>query len=142
MGVERGNESGGGMKEERVRDLEKGEVGFEERKTQRNDVDGDDDDDTGDIENVDHGHGHGHGDAHGNHDDEEFNLSRFHRLNPTNPLRIVINSSTRAGRPSPPAQSQRSHTHTRSVPTQIPIATPAPAPIQTPQPPPPQVCFF
>lgn len=135
--MERGNESEGGMKEERVRDLEKGEVRFDERKTQSNDVD-----DGDDVENVDHGHGHVHGDAHGHHDDEEFNLSRFHRLNPTNPLRIVINSSTRAARPSPPTQSQRSHTHTRSVPTQIPIPTPAPAPIQTPQPPPPQVCFF
>jgi hypothetical protein len=108
-----------GKKEERVRDLEKGEV-------RSNDVVDDDDD----VENVAHGHDH-----------EEFNLSRFHRLNPTNPLRIVINSSTRVAKPSPPTQSQRSHTHTRSIPTPQPI----PAPIQTPQPPsPPQerVCFF
>jgi hypothetical protein len=122
-----------GKKEERVRDLEKGEV-------RSNDVVDDDDDD--DVENVAHGHGHGHG--HGG-DHEEFNISRFHRLNPTNPLRIVINSSTRVAKPSPPTQSQRSHTHTRSIPTPQPI----PAPIQTPQPPssppsPPQerVCFF
>jgi hypothetical protein len=112
-----------GKKEERVRDLEKGEV-------RSNDVVDDDDD----VENVAHGHDH-----------EEFNLSRFRRLNPTNPLRIVINSSTRVAKPSPPTQSQRSHTHTRSIPTPQPI----PAPIQTPQPPssppsPPQerVCFF
>ena len=65
-----------GKKEERVRDLEKGEV--------RSIVVVDDDDD--DVENVAHGHGHG-----GDH--EEFNISRFHRLNPTNPLRIVINSN-------------------------------------------------
>ncbi|PNX94747.1 protein PNS1-like, partial [Trifolium pratense] len=118
---ERENEGGArrmddGKKEERVRDLEKGEV------RRSNDVVDDDDDD--DVENVAHGHGHGN-------DHEEFNLSRFHRLNPTNPLRIVINSSTRVAKPSPPTQSQRSHTHTRSIPTPQPI----PPPIQTPQPP-------
>lgn len=113
----REKEGDGGNKEERVRDLERGEVGVEEREVQSNHVDVDDDD------NVGHGHDH-----------EEFNVSRFHRLNPTNPLRIVINSSTRVAKPSQPTnQSQRSHTHTqsRSVPT----------PIETPQPPP-QVCFF
>ncbi|XP_004499933.2 protein PNS1 isoform X2 [Cicer arietinum] len=110
----REKEGDGGNKEERVRDLERGEVGVEEREVQSNHVDVDDDD------NVGHGHDH-----------EEFNVSRFHRLNPTNPLRIVINSSTRVAKPSQPTnQSQRSHTHTqsRSVPT----------PIETPQPPPQQ----
>lgn len=122
---ERGNESEGarkmddGKKEEGLRDLEKGEVG-------KNDVEDDDDDDE-DVENVAHGHG-----GHGHHDEHEgFNVSRFHRLNPTNPLRIVMNSNTRVAKPPPPKKSQRSHTPTRSIPI------PTPAPIQTPQPPPP-----
>ena len=116
-----------GKKEEGLRDLEKGEVG-------KNEVvdDDDDDDDDEDVENVAHGHGH--------HDDHEgFNVSRFHRLNPTNPLRIVMNSNTRVAKPPPPKKSQRSHTPTRSIPI------PTPAPIQTPQPPPPPqqpVCQF
>lgn len=51
-----------------------------------------------------------------NHQESESHLSSFHRLNPTNPLRIVLNSSTRVGTPSPP-QFQPSHSHTRSTPT-------------------------
>jgi hypothetical protein len=57
--------------EEEVKDVEKGEVGFQEQ------VIGSD----------------GHGD---------FHVSRMQRLNPSNPLRLVINSATRVGTPSPP----------------------------------------
>jgi len=90
--VEKENETIGGAKKEE--DLEKGEVGVEEeRKVQSNDV-------------VD--------------DHEESHLSGFHRLNPTNPLRIVINSATRVATPSP-AQSQHPHTHTRSTPTPLQV---------------------
>ncbi|XP_027937228.1 protein PNS1 [Vigna unguiculata] len=88
--VEKENETVVGAKKEE--DLEKGEVGVEEeRKVQNNDV-------------VD--------------DHEESHLAGFHRLNPTNPLRIVINSSTRVATPSA-AQSQRPHTQTRSTPTPL-----------------------
>ncbi|XP_061368997.1 protein PNS1 isoform X2 [Gastrolobium bilobum] len=93
-------------KVEEVKDLEKGKVGFEERVIHSNDVSNG-------------------GDVHNYH--EEFNLSRFNRLNPTNPLRIVINSSTRVATPPPAAQSQQSQpqpqsqqsqrSHTRSTPT-------------------------
>lgn len=50
------------------------------------------------------------------HQESESHLSSFHRLNPTNPLRIVLNSSTRVATPPPP-RSQPSHSHTRSTPT-------------------------
>lgn len=88
--VEKKNETLVGVKKEE--DLEKGEVDVEEeRKVQSNDV-------------VD--------------DHEESHLAGFHRLNPTNPLRIVINSSTKVVTPSA-AQSQRPHTHTCSTPTPL-----------------------
>lgn len=70
-----------------------------------------------------------------NNDHEEFNLSRFHRLNPTNPLRIVINSSTRVATPPPTqsqSQSQRSHPRSIPIPQQ---QQPQPQPHQ-------QVCSF
>ncbi|KOM42899.1 hypothetical protein LR48_Vigan05g050300 [Vigna angularis] len=92
--VEKENETVVGAKKEE--DLEKGEVDVEEeRKVQSNDV--------VDDQSYDH---------------EESHLAGFHRLNPTNPLRIVINSSTRAATPSA-AQSQRPHTQTRSTPTPL-----------------------
>lgn len=51
-----------------------------------------------------------------NHNDhhEEILLSRFQTLNPTNPLRIVINGATNRASNPPPAQSQRPQP--RSVP--------------------------
>lgn len=64
--------------EEEVKDVEKGEVGFQEE------VIGSD----------------GHGD---------FHVSRMQRLNPSNPLRIVINSATRVGSPSPPQPVHPAH---------------------------------
>ncbi|KAI4333077.1 hypothetical protein L6164_017927 [Bauhinia variegata] len=96
--VERGNEGEAEVRErnakeeekEEVNDLEKGEVGFEEK--------------------VIHSNNHGEN----QNDHEEFQLSRFNRLNPTNPLRIMVNSATRVAAP-PPAQSQRSQP--RSTPT-------------------------
>ncbi|WVZ19012.1 hypothetical protein V8G54_006334 [Vigna mungo] len=92
--VEKENETVVGVKKEE--DLEKGEVDVEEeRKVQSNDV--------VDDQSYDH---------------EESHLAGFHRLNLTNPLRIVINSSTRAVTPSA-AQSQRPHTHMRSTPTPL-----------------------
>ncbi|KAI4323447.1 hypothetical protein L6164_023052 [Bauhinia variegata] len=60
---------------EEVKDLEKGEVGFEQKVI----------------------HSNNHGENHNEH--EEFQLSRFNRLNPTNPLRIVVNSATRVAAP-------------------------------------------
>ncbi|XP_057457629.1 protein PNS1 isoform X2 [Lotus japonicus] len=102
--TEDGEEEVGARKEEEgVRDLEKGEemgVGGES-----ND-----------------------GVAHNHNDHEEFNLSRFNRLNPTNPLRIVINSSTRAATPSPAAAAQSQRSHPRSIP--IPTQQPQPQPQQ------------
>jgi len=95
--VEKEDETVAGAKKEE--DLEKGEVGVEEeRKVQSNDV--------VDDQSFEH---------------QESHLSGFHRLNPTNPLRIVINSSTRVATPSP-AQAQRPpHTHTRSTPTPLQV---------------------
>ncbi|KAK7243429.1 hypothetical protein RIF29_38225 [Crotalaria pallida] len=91
-------------KEDGVKDLEKGEVGFEERVINSN---------------ANNGGGGGGDDDVVHNDHEEFQLSRFNRLNPTNPLRIVINSNTRVATPSP-AQSQRSQTQTQSQPRSTP----------------------
>ena len=62
--------------EEEVKDVEKGEVALQEHVVESNNNYGD------------------------------FQLSRMERLNPSNPLRIVINSNTRVPTFSP---SQRSH---------------------------------
>ncbi|XP_040994890.1 protein PNS1 [Juglans microcarpa x Juglans regia] len=79
--------------EEEVKDVEKGEVGFQEELVGSN-----------------------------NHGD--FHLSRVQRLNPTNPLRIVINSATRVGTPSPSQLSQPSQpAQSRSTPTPQPSLT-------------------
>lgn len=68
----------------------------------------------------------------GRNDHEESHLSSLHRLNPTNPLRIVINSSTRVATPSP-VQSQRSHTHTHTQTHTHTRSTPTPQ-VQQPNP--------
>lgn len=95
--------------EEEVKDVEKGEVGFQEQ------VIGSD----------------GHGD---------FHVSRMQRLNPSNPLRIVINSATRVGTPSPPQPvrparpahpSQPAHP---AHPAPVHRAQPRSTPTQTPTP--------
>ena len=126
---ERENENGGEVREgnenkeeEEVKslDLEKGEVGFEEKVIPTNN-DG------------------------GNHNDhEEFQMSRFHRLNPTNPLRIVANSATRVATPSP-ATSQRFQQQPHTQPQPQPHPQPQPPTQPHPQPPstptPQQVCF-
>ena len=106
--MERENQNGADVREENgkkemdeVNDLEKGEAVFGKKVIQSND---------------------NNGDSHNNLG--EFHTSRFNRLNPTNPLRIVINSGTRVGTPAPasafapapaPASSQRSQP--RSTPT-------------------------
>lgn len=72
--------------EEGVKDLEKGEVGLQEKVVESNNI-----------------------------NQNDFHLSRLQRLNPSNPLRIVLNSSTRVATPSPSQFSQASH-H-RSTPT-------------------------
>lgn len=77
-----------------AKDLEKGEVGFKEKMIQS----------SHDDEN------------HNSH--EEFQLSRFHRLNPMNPLRIVINSATRVATPSP-SQSRPSQPRSTPTPQQV-----------------------
>ncbi|OIW16883.1 hypothetical protein TanjilG_01748 [Lupinus angustifolius] len=84
-----------------VKDLEKGEVGFEERVIYSNS--------NANNDGVD--------DVHNDH--EEFQVSRFNRLNPTNPLRIVLNNNTRVAAPSP-AQSQRSQPQSQSQPRSTP----------------------
>ncbi|XP_054814875.1 protein PNS1 [Prosopis cineraria] len=86
-------------KEEEAKDLEKGKVDFEERDIQTN------------YNNVENRHAH-----------EEFQHSMFHRLNPTNPLRIVINSNTRVASPAAAAAA----------------AAPAPPHPHPPPPPPPE----
>ncbi|KAG2668748.1 hypothetical protein I3760_14G005200 [Carya illinoinensis] len=82
--------------EEEVKDVEKGEVGFQEELVGKN-----------------------------NHGD--FHLSRMQRLNPSNPLRIAVNSATRVGTPSPSQLSQPSQP---SQPAQA-RSTPTPQPSQT-----------
>ena len=123
---ERENENGGkiregnGKKEEeevKTLDLEKGEVGFEEKVIPSNN-DG------------------------GNHNDhEEFQMSRFHRLNPTNPLRIVANSNTRVAAHSP-STSRRFQPQPQPQPHPQPQPQPQPhsQPRSTPNPQ--QVCFW
>ncbi|XP_052108366.1 protein PNS1 [Arachis duranensis] len=114
--VERRNETGNEVEvRERdakiIEDLEKGEVGFEERVIHHEN----------EVNNQQRDN---------NNHEEEFQLQMFHRLNPTNPLRIVINSNTRVAAPSPPShQSQRSHPPpppppSRSIPTPSPIPIP------------------
>ncbi|EXB95300.1 hypothetical protein L484_007944 [Morus notabilis] len=110
--VER-EEDGGGVereneKKEEVRDVEKGGVGLEAKKENENDE-----------KKV---------------EAEEFNMSMLQRLNPTNPLRLVINGGTRVATPSPsqfshpsqprPSPSQFSHpSQPRSTPTPQPSIT-------------------
>ncbi|GAV75412.1 Choline_transpo domain-containing protein [Cephalotus follicularis] len=76
--------------EEEVRDIEKGKVGVGEKVVQER-----------------------------NTNDElegDFHVSMLQRLNPTNPLRIVINGSTRAAAPSP-SQAYAPSSQPRSTPT-------------------------
>ncbi|XP_062174737.1 protein PNS1 isoform X2 [Alnus glutinosa] len=98
--------------EEEAKDVEKGEVGFQEQ------VIGSD----------------GHGD---------FHVSRMQRLNPSNPLRLVINSATRVGTPSPPQPvrparparpSQPAHPAHPAHPAPVHRAQPRSTPTQTPTP--------
>lgn len=87
-----------------AKDLEKGEVGLEEKVIEMNNNSSKDDD----SENH-------------KNDGEEFQLSRFQRLNPTNPLRIVVNGRTnRVSNPPPPSSSpspfQSQHSQPRFTP--------------------------
>lgn len=96
------------VEEEKAKDLEKGGVSFEGRGIQRN------------INNAENGHSH-----------EDSQHSMYHRLNPTNPLRIVINSNTRVASPSPlPPHPPHNH---NPVPPVIPVHPP---PSSHPPPPP------
>ena len=83
----------GKKEEEKVKDLEKGEVGLEEKM------------------------------VHEKKNEEEFQMNMMQRLNPTNPLRVLVNNSARVATnsarvatPSPSQFSQRS-TQPRSTPT-------------------------
>ncbi|KAK4285461.1 hypothetical protein QN277_002155 [Acacia crassicarpa] len=90
--------------EEEAKDLEKGEVDFKERAIQTN------------YKNAENRHTH-----------EEFQHSMYHRLNPTNPLRIVMNSNARVASPSPvpPHRPPPSHPHPHpQPPTPPPPSTP------------------
>lgn len=114
--VREGN-NGRKNEEEEVKDLEKGEVGFEEERV---------------VQNKNEGNENHH---HNVKNHEEFPLSRFNRLNPTNPLRIVVNNATRVASPSlqppppaaaasavpPPPQSEPSQP--RSIPTPQPLVS-------------------
>ncbi|KAJ7949237.1 Plasma-membrane choline transporter family protein [Quillaja saponaria] len=81
--VKEGNEK---KEEEEVKDLEKGQAGVKETVIQSN--------------------------LSGDNNHEEFQLSRLQRLNPSNPLRIVINSANRVATASPSQRPQP-----RSTPT-------------------------
>ena len=65
----------------------------------------------------------------------EFQLSRMQRLNPSNPLRIVINSATRVPTTSPSQRpSQPPPPHARAQPPPPPAhAQPRSTPAPTPQ---------
>ena len=84
--------------EQKVKDLEKGEVGFEEKVVESDN-------------NLD-----------------EFQVSRFQRLNVSNPLRIALNASTRVATPSPSQFSQPRYTPSPSQFSQAsqPRSTPTP----------------
>lgn len=87
-------EEGNGRKErmEGERDVEKGEMGVEEKVMESKNVE----------------------------DQRNFHVSMLQRLNPSNPLRIVINSNTRVASPSP---SQTSLPRSTPTPQQPSIAT-------------------
>ena len=99
--MERENQNGAVVGEENgkkemdeVNDLEKGEAVFGEKVIQSNDNNGDNHNDLG-----------------------ESHMSRFNRLNPTNPLRLVINTGTRVGTPATaPAPAPSQHSQPRSTP--------------------------
>ncbi|KAF4346895.1 hypothetical protein G4B88_015003 [Cannabis sativa] len=80
----------------KVKDLEKGEVGLEGEEKVVHD------------NNVNNG--------------EEFQISMMQRLNPTNPLRVLVQNSTRVDTPSPSQFSQHS-TQPRFTPTPQPSIT-------------------
>ncbi|KAM4072829.1 hypothetical protein ACJW30_11G165500 [Castanea mollissima] len=86
--------------EEEMKDVEKGEVGFQERV----------------VESNNYG---------------EFQLSRMQMLNPSNPLRIVINSATRVPTASPSQRPSQPHAQPPPPPAHAqPRSTPAPTPQQ------------
>ncbi|KAM1369221.1 hypothetical protein PS2_039465 [Malus domestica] len=76
-------------KEEDVRDVEEGEVGFEEQAVAAE-------------RNININTNHGNNNINQNESEGDVHMSMLQRLNPTNPLRIVINSKTRAATPPPP----------------------------------------
>jgi hypothetical protein len=93
----------GKKEEQEVKDVEKGEVGFQEE--------------------VVGSHGHG-----------DFHVSRMQRLNPSNPLRIVINSATRVGSPSPPQPAHPARPAHPAHPAHRAQPRSTPTPTQTPTP--------
>ncbi|KAH7527983.1 protein PNS1 [Ziziphus jujuba] len=88
--------------DEEVKDLEKGEVGIDEKVFESN--------------NINNMNNHIINNNNTNHNQSDVQLSRLQRLNPSNPLRIVLNASTRVATPSPSQFSQAS-TVPRSTPT-------------------------
>ncbi|KAK3223853.1 hypothetical protein Dsin_010878 [Dipteronia sinensis] len=88
-------------------DLERGEVGVEEKVVESNKNVEDDDD-------VHH--------PQQQKMDREFQEPMMHRLNPTNPLRIVINGGTRVAAPrmATPSPSQASQPRSTPAPTPTP----------------------
>lgn len=90
--------------EEEVKDVEKGELGLQEHVVESNNNYGD------------------------------FQLSRMQRLNPSNPLRIAINSNTRVPTFSPSQRSHPSHPPHPPHPSQLPHPPQPPQPSQLAQP--------
>lgn len=76
------------------------------------------------------------------HNQSDVHMSMMHRLNPTNPLRIVINSNTRAATPPPPRFSHGSNNirvGATPSPSHFSHTPPHSQPRSTPTP---QVSFF
>ncbi|XP_040992847.1 protein PNS1-like [Juglans microcarpa x Juglans regia] len=97
----------------------------EERETDEVEAGEEDEEEVKDVEKGDVG---SQEELVGSNNHEEFHLSRMQRLNPTNPLRLVINNATRVGTPSP---SQPTHPAQPAQPSQPaqpaqPRSTPTP----------------
>lgn len=80
------------------------------------------------VKDVEKGEEGFQGEVVGSNNHGDFHVSRMQRLNPSNPLRIAINSATRVGTPSPSQPSHPSHPSQPTHPSQPaqPRSTPTP----------------
>ncbi|KAK1552303.1 hypothetical protein Q3G72_014143 [Acer saccharum] len=99
-------------------DLERGEVGVEEKVVESNK----------NVEDDDDFHDHEQRHPQQQKIGREFQEPMMHRLNPTNPLRIVINGGTRVAAPRMANPSPSQASQPRSTPAR---STPAPTPQQS-----------